>query len=175
MKILVLNGSPRKNGNTAAHVHAFQNGAEKAGHTVSVLSVGSMQIKGCIACEFCHGKGEGTCVMQDDMQKVIAGIREADMIVFASPIYYYGFTGQMQDLLSRFYSFYKPEKGKQYALFTSSIEKGAAEGVIKQYRLLLGFFEGEDTGIFTASDDEKTNQDGAFLKELEEFGASLKN
>ena len=70
MKIAVLNGSP-KVGNTAAMVNAFAEGAKEAGHEVEILHVGKMKIGGCLACEYCHTKGEGKCVQKDDMEKVM--------------------------------------------------------------------------------------------------------
>ena len=69
MKITVLAGSPR-NVNTTAMVEAFKEGAEGAGHEVTVLNVGKMKIAGCLACEYCHTKGDGECVQKDDMTKV---------------------------------------------------------------------------------------------------------
>ena len=71
MKILVLSGSPRKTGKTAQMVKAFKEGAESAGHEVVVHDVGHMKIGGCLACEYCHTKGEGKCVQKDDMEKVM--------------------------------------------------------------------------------------------------------
>ena len=71
MKILVLNGSPHTKGNTTALVDAFTKGAESAGHEVVVCPVGTMNIKACLACEYCHNKGEGKCVQKDDMEKFI--------------------------------------------------------------------------------------------------------
>ena len=70
MKITILNGSPRKQ-NTAAMVEAFAEGAKAAGHEVETLQVGKLKIGGCLACEYCHGKGEGKCVQKDDMEKVM--------------------------------------------------------------------------------------------------------
>ena len=80
-----MNGSP-KVGNTAAMVNAFAEGAKEAGHEVEILHVGKMKINGCLACEYCHTKGEGKCVQKDDMEKVMPAYKEADMVVFASPI-----------------------------------------------------------------------------------------
>ena len=65
MNIKILNGSPRKE-NTAAMCEAFLEGAKEAGHDVEILHVGKMKIAGCLACEYCHGKGEGKCVQQED-------------------------------------------------------------------------------------------------------------
>ncbi len=66
MDILVLNGSPRPRGNTAALVDAFAEGAREAGHAVEVLDVARMDIAGCRGCEFCHTKGDGACAIHDD-------------------------------------------------------------------------------------------------------------
>ena len=64
MKIAVLNGSPRKE-NTYAMAEAFKEGAEAAGHEVEILNVAKMKIAGCLACEYCHTKGEGRCVQRE--------------------------------------------------------------------------------------------------------------
>lgn len=70
MKILVLNGSPRPHGNTAAMVDAFVEGAKEQNHDVTVVSVCQKKIAGCLACEYCHTKGEGRCIQKDDMQEI---------------------------------------------------------------------------------------------------------
>ncbi len=87
MNILALNGSPHLNGNTADMIVGFKAGAEAAGHTVLVENVAHMNIKGCMACEYCREKEKGVCVQKDDMQKIYTEILAADMVVFASPIY----------------------------------------------------------------------------------------
>ena len=66
VNIVVLNGSPRPHGNTAFLVDAFREGAQEAGHTVTVLPVASMKIAGCLGCEYCHGRGQGKCIQKDD-------------------------------------------------------------------------------------------------------------
>ena len=86
MKILVLNGSPRPNGATADMVVAFAKGASEAGHTVSVVPVARRNIKGCLGCEFCHGKGGGNCVKKDDMLEMYQEYLSSDMVVYASAI-----------------------------------------------------------------------------------------
>jgi len=81
MKILVLNGSPRPSGNTAKMVAAFKEGAESHGHEVNVVDVCKKNIKGCLGCEYCHGRGNGKCVQEDDMQEVYSLLKEAEMPV----------------------------------------------------------------------------------------------
>ena len=154
MKILILNGSPHPKGNTKALVDAFTIGAQSAGHTVLELPVGTMNIKGCLGCEYCHKKGEGKCVQRDDMDKVYPELATADMIVFASPVHYFGFSGQMESAISRFYAPFQP-----------------AAGIEAQYKTMVGFFKAEDMGILEVVGDE--NQSEAALKKAEMLGAKV--
>ena len=119
MKIAILNGSPRKE-NTAAMVEAFAEGAREAGHEVDILHVGKMKINGCLGCEFCHTKGEGKCVQKDDMEKVMPAYLESDMIVFATPIYYFDMTAQLSAAIQRVYCIGKPAKATKAAMLISS-------------------------------------------------------
>ena len=113
MRILVLNGSPRPKGNTKQMIEAFQEGAEAAGHQVDVADVCRMKIAGCLACEYCHTKGNGICIQKDDMQEIYDLLKEAEMLVIASPIYYHGISGQLKCVLDRFYSAAYPKKSKK--------------------------------------------------------------
>ena len=63
-----------------------------------------------MACEYCHTKGRGSCIQQDDMQEIYLSLREADMLVIASPIYYHGISGQLKCVIDRFYSAAYPSK-----------------------------------------------------------------
>ena len=81
MNILVLNGSPRKHGNTAFMIDAFLDVAKQQGHHVDVISVCEKNINCCLACEYCHTKGNGACIQQDDMQEIYPLLKEAEMIV----------------------------------------------------------------------------------------------
>ena len=116
MKIAILNGSP-KIGNTAAMVNAFAEGAKEAGHEVEILHVGKMKINGCLACEYCHGKGEGKCVQKDDMEQVMPAYKDADMVVYASPIYYFGMTAQLSAAIQRVYAIGQGHQGRFAAVF----------------------------------------------------------
>ena len=120
MKILVLNGSPRANGHTAWMVDGFVKGAQESGHEVNVVSVCRKKINGCLACEYCHKAGNGTCIQKDDMQEIYPLLEEAQMIVLASPIYYHSFTGQLQCAINRIYALDKPKNLKKAALILSS-------------------------------------------------------
>ena len=164
MRIIVLNGSPRPKGNTKQMVDAFREGAESAGHRVDVIDVCKKKIAGCLACEYCHTKGNGACVQKDDMQ------------VIASPIYYHGVSGQLKCTLDRFYSAAYPRKPrnlKKVAMILSSGDPAMYDGAMFSYKGdFLGYLGLEDMGVFTAYGME--NGSASKLKELRDFGKKLK-
>ena len=176
MRILVLNGSPRPKGNTMGMVEAFREGAVSVGHQVDVADVCQMKIGGCLACEYCHTKGGGECMQKDDMQKVYGLLKEADMLVLASPIYYHGISGQLKCVVDRFYSAAypsKPPKLKKVAMILSSGDANMYDGARFSYQGdFLDYLGLEDMGVFTAHGSE--NGSIKKLKELHAFGASLK-
>lgn len=172
MNILVLNGSPRPNGNTAAMVEAFVDGAKEAHHSVTVVPACQKKIAGCLACEYCHTGGNGRCVQQDDMQEVYPLLETADMIVLASPVYYHSFSGQLQCAINRIYALDKPKNLKKAALILSSGSDHVYCGAIYEYQnSFLNYLKLEDMGIYTAFD--KQNKSEEKLAELRAFGASL--
>lgn len=171
MKIVVLMGSPRPTGNTASLVHDFQEGAESAGHEVSILQVGTMNIHGCIACDYCKKLGHGKCAINDDMQTVYAILEDADMIVFASPVYYFGFTGQLQNMISRVYAIDKPHKATKYGMILTSYSDNVYDAIIAQYNHIVKYSHGENMGIVTAYGDERKSPEKE--REAYEFGKKL--
>ncbi len=120
MRILVLNGSYRAEGGTAAMVEAFCAGAREARHHVDVVNVARLNVHGCRGCEYCHSAGGGVCVQHDDMDKVHPLWDAADMIVVASPVYYGSFSGQMHTALNRTYAGLKPKRCTKMALMLCS-------------------------------------------------------
>lgn len=172
MNIFVLNGSPRPNGNTAAMVAAFTEGATEKGHQVSVVNVCRKKIAGCLACEYCHTKGNGRCIQQDDMQEIYPVLEEAEMIVLASPVYYHSVTGQLQCAINRIYALDKPKHLKKAALFLSSGSDNVYGGAVYEYQnSFLDYLKLENMGVFTAFD--KQNKSEEKLEELRQFGRSL--
>ncbi len=171
MKITVLNGSPRVNGNTMAMVQSFKQGAESNGHEVEVVTVGTMKINGCIACEYCHTKGNSECIQKDDMQKVYNAVKDVDMVVIASPVYYWSFSGQMQSTITRLYAIGKPPKAKKYAMILSSGSNGVYNALISQYNDVISYFGATNAGIITAYGNQNKTQ--AKLDEAYNLGKSL--
>lgn len=176
MRILVLNGSPRLKGNTKQMIDAFREGATSIGNKVDVIDVCRKKIAGCLACEYCHTKGNGICVQKDDMQEVYSLLGEADMLVIASPIYYHSVSGQLKCTLDRFYSAAYPRKPrnlKKAAMILSSGDPEMYDGAMFSYKGdFLEYLGLEDMGVYTAYGME--NGSAAKLKELREFGRTLK-
>ncbi|MBQ3405291.1 MAG: flavodoxin family protein [Oscillospiraceae bacterium] len=102
-KILILNGSPRKNGKTASLVKAFEEGAVSSGNEVKNLYLQGMSIGGCLACEACTKNG-GTCVQKDDMEQVNDAYIWADVVVYASPMFWGTVSGQLKVAIDRLYA-----------------------------------------------------------------------
>lgn len=175
MKILVLSGSPRPQGNTAAMVEAFAKGARESGNQVDVINVCQKKIAGCLSCEYCHRKGTGherQCVQQDDMQEVYPLLDSADMIVLASPIYYHNFSGQLQCAINRIYALDKPKMLRKAAMILSSGDKNVYGGAIFEYQnSFLDYLNLEDMGVFTAHGKQNGSEEK--LDELYRFGRSL--
>lgn len=173
MNILVLNGSPRTNGNTVAMVNAFVEGASENGHNITVVDVCKKKIAGCLACEYCHTKGNGQCIQKDDMQEIYPVLEEAEMIVLASPVYYHSFTGQLQCAINRIYALDKPKNLKKAALILSSGSDHVYCGAIFEYQnSFLNYLKLEDMGIYSAYG--RQNKSDEKLNELREFGKNLK-
>jgi multimeric flavodoxin WrbA len=170
MKIAVLNGSPRKE-NTFAMVQAFREGAEAAGHEVEEYQVGKMKIAGCLGCEYCHTKGEGVCIQKDDIEKILPAYKEADMIVFASPIYYFNMSAQMEAAIQRVYCIGKPLNAKKVALLLSSGSPGVYDAAIAQINSYCAFTGIDFVGSITANGAE--NKSEAKMTEIKEFAKAL--
>ena len=103
-KIVVLNGSPRKNGNTSALVREFSKGAESTGNTVTVFFLGDMDIHECKGCFGGHSSRECPCVQKDDMDKIYPVVRESDIVVLATPLYYWNMSGQLRTAVDRLFA-----------------------------------------------------------------------
>lgn len=103
-KIVVITGSPCKNGNTSALVKAFTGGAESAGHTVTEFFLDGMDIHGCKGCFGGHSSKERPCVQHDDMDKIYPAVRDSDVVVLASPLYYWTMSGQLRTALDRLFA-----------------------------------------------------------------------
>lgn len=99
-KVLILSGSPRKNGNSAALCREFARGAEESGNTVELVFLRDKKIDYCQACYYCKNH-DGLCIIKDDMAEILDKMNEADVIVMASPVYFYSIDAQLKALIDR--------------------------------------------------------------------------
>ena len=112
-KVLILEGSPRRNGNSAILSEEFARGAQEAGCSVEKLYIAGKKIAGCLGCNACYRNG-GSCIQKDDMTEIREKMLAADVIVLASPIYFYSMTAQMKAVIDRTYAFYQQLEGKTF-------------------------------------------------------------
>lgn len=103
-KIVILNGSPRKMGNTSVLVKAFTEGAESVGNTVTEFLLDRMDIHGCKGCFGGQSSKECPCVQKDDMAEIYPAVKECDVVVLASPLYYWTMSGQLRTALDRLFA-----------------------------------------------------------------------
>ncbi len=151
MKILVLTGSPRKGGNSATLADYFIRGAKEAGHSVERFDAAFKKVHACIACNTCGMNGP--CVFKDDFEFVRKHIIDADCVVFATPMYYFGISSQLKAVIDRFYaingSIHVPKKA---VLLMTYANTAASEAVpIKShYDVLLKYLGWTDAGQIIA-------------------------
>ena len=166
-KILILNGSPRKNGTTASLIDAFTEGAESVGNEVNNLYLNSMDIKGCLACEKCSQNG-GDCVQKDDMEIVKEAFEWADVVVFASPQFWGTITGQLKIVIDRLYSeMHKlgfPNFKKETA-FIMTARGDTYQFALDFYSIFVNLMGWKDHGtVLGAGKEEEARQIGENIK-----------
>ncbi len=148
MNILILSGSPRKDGNTDLLVEAFAKGASQK-HKVEVVSVHDYKVNPCMGCDACFRNEQHTCVQKDDMMFIYEKMAHADMLVIASPVYFYGLSAQMKAVIDRFHN---PIRDSFHIKKMALLLVGAAtlpelfDSILSQYQLCLNFFKLEDAG-----------------------------
>ncbi|MCL1910853.1 MAG: flavodoxin family protein [Leptospirales bacterium] len=150
--IVVLTGSPRKNSSSARLAAAFTDGANAAGHSVTLFRVAGMKIGGCIGCEHCFEE-QGVCVQKDDMQQILDALRRADSLVLASPVYFWGVTSQLKQAIDRMYALLKEgTKIKRAVLLMTCGDDTdqAAQSSIAMFRDICAYQKWQESGIIVA-------------------------
>ena len=104
-KIVILKGSPREKGNSAILADRVAEGARSLGEEVESIYLHSLDIRPCDACEACHENGGVPCIIEDDMQSVYSKIELADVIVIASPVYWFSVSAQTKLCIDRWYAY----------------------------------------------------------------------
>lgn len=109
IKILAINGSPRaRNSNTHRLLEPFLAGAEQAGAETEIIYAAELNIKDCLGCFHCWAKTPGCCIMKDDMSSVLEKMKNADITIWATPLYHFGMTARLKKIMERTLPLCKP-------------------------------------------------------------------
>lgn len=114
-KILIVLGGGRRGGNTAQLAGAFAKGATQAGHQVETVSLTETEVKGCIGCNAC--RYEKPCIQKDGFNSLVPKIKEADLIVFASPLYFWTISAKLKAFIERFYCMAQEDVNPPYGRY----------------------------------------------------------
>jgi multimeric flavodoxin WrbA len=177
MKILILSGSPRKDGNTELLVEAFVKGASQK-HHVEVVSVRDYEVNPCMGCNACFRNEQHTCAQKDDMTIIYEKMAHADMLVIASPVYFYGLSAQLKAVIDRCHN---PLRDTFHISSMALLLVGAAtlpelfDSIVTQYRLCLNFFNLEDAGqvLVRGAKDKGDIKNTDALNEAYELGLRI--
>lgn len=132
-KVLILSASPRKGGNSDLLCDQFAKGAEEARHQVEKIRVQERTIASCMACYAC--RNSGVCVQKDDMAAILEKMVQADVLVLATPVYFYSMDGQLKTLIDRTLPRYTEIRNKEvYFIATAAAGKGAMERTMDALR-----------------------------------------
>lgn len=149
MNIVVLFGSPNVNGSTKLLVESFTKGAEESGNKVEILDITKMNISTCGGCVSCGY--EGPCVKKDDMLIVKQKLLNADMVVFATPLYYYGMTAQLKTVVDRFCSFNSSLTNKHLKSLLLSVAWNSDDwtfnALVEHYKTLVRYLKFDNIGM----------------------------
>ena len=177
MKILALVGSPRKKGNTDILVDQILQGSETKGHTSEKLYLYQHRLAPCVDCRSCKS-GELVCVLKDDMQEIYPKMEAADLVIFATPLYWWGPSGPMKLLMDRMRPFVANGKfkGKKAIVVVASGDDTEASGpLLDMFRRAFDYLKVDFVGqiLAKAYESGEVRQNEEAMKEAYECGVSL--
>ena len=144
-KVLILSGSPRKGGNSDLLCDAFLRGAESAGHTVEKIRIAEKRIAPCAACYYCKNHG-GACARKDDMAEVLQKMIDADVLVLASPVYFYSVDAQLKTVIDRTLARWTEVKNKEF-YYIVTMADGDASSADTTLACLRGYADCVDGAV----------------------------
>lgn len=151
-KILVLLGSPRKDGNTEMLANSFIAGALESGHEAETIILQHQKINACLGCDYCI-RNHGKCVQKDDMQSIYEKFENADVIVLATPLYFFNFSAQMKTVIDRFYAVLNgncPHKQSVLLIAYGSQDDHEVDALVAQYRMIASALNWNSLGEVAA-------------------------
>ncbi len=174
--VLILSGSPRKGGNSDLLCDEFMRGATEAGHKVVKINVADRKIAPCRACYAC--KGTGKCAIKDDMADILQAMIDADVLVLASPVYFYSIDAQLKALIDRTVARWLEVKDKEfyYIATCADEEKESIETTLACFRGYADCVEGAKemgviygTGVYEKGEIKNTTA----VEEAYEMGKNV--
>jgi len=177
--IVVLVGSPRKNGNTEILADSFIKGATSVGNMVKKICLSEMKVLPCKDCGYCD-RNEGKCILQDDMKEIYIELTKADLIVFASPVYFYGFSAQIKCCIDRLHNPIRKNFNIKYAALLSVCADDGQEvfkPMLDMYQAMIRYLDWKDIGhVFINGVEKKEKIIGdTNLQDAEILGKSCNN
>jgi multimeric flavodoxin WrbA len=178
MKILGLVGSPRKASNTDSFVSVILDGASQNNHETEKVYLYNVNIEPCVDCRGCK-KGAYQCVLKDGMQQLYPKLEQADVIVFGTPLYWYGPSAKMKLLVDRLRPFITPKKlkGKKAVLVVPSEEGAdACNPTVDMFKLSFRYLEMDLISVLLPKTSERAEviTQPQTLKEASEIGKGIK-
>ena len=144
MQVLIINGSPRKNGVTAAVLHRIEENLRKAGIDVLFYNLGEMKMSHCTGCNYCYRTGY--CCMEDDAELLSKRMEEADGVILGSPTYASNVSGLMKDFIDRGHFVIEQLLHKKYCITVASGENYGSRDTLKILKNLVLFSGGRLSG-----------------------------
>jgi multimeric flavodoxin WrbA len=157
MKIVAVLGSPRPQGNSSTLARAFLQAAAAQGAAVTEYSLNQMDFQGCQGCGACKTKRDA-CILEDDLAQVLGDIRDADLLVLASPVYFGDLSGQLKCFFDRTYSYFNPDfscrmpPGKRVVMVLTQANPEAAEfaDIFPRYQRWFQWFDFKSSHLLRA-------------------------
>ena len=178
MNILVITGSPHKKGTSALLAEEFIKGAQEKGHKVFRFDAAFEELHPCIACESCK-TGEKKCIYKDGMEKLNPELFDADMVVFVTPLYYFGFSSQIKMVIDRFHAnnhkIINTNKKAMLLATSAASNDWTMDGLVTNYKNILRFLGWENAGMLLATGCpvRETIEKTDFPKKAYELGKNL--
>lgn len=180
-KVLVLTGSPRSDGNTKDMVDIVERQAKEKGYNITIFDTCKMNINPCLACDKCED--DLKCIIKDDMYEIYPAFEEADMVIFATPLYFFSFSAQLKCAIDRLHQ-YTPQGNKYPECVTNkksamlvvaaTDDKDRFTGLKEQHRIICKYLEWENLGnIFVDSCYDKVMLENGWGPKIEEFVSSI--
>lgn len=177
MKIIVLFGSPNADGSTKIITDSFVKGATESGHDCEILDVCKMNVHPCIGCVACGY--EGPCVQTDDVEIIREKLLAADMVVFSTPLYYYGMTAQLKIVVDRFCAYNGSLNSKHLKSALLAVAWNSSDWTFdaleSHYKTLVRYINFEDKGMILGygCGTPGMTRSSQYVKEAYDLGKSI--